>query len=91
MNHVLKNLGESKIELLITVPTQEYQPNMESAAIRLSERAAIKGFRPGKAPYNIVKEQLGEVKILEEAMQSIVEKNYYEAVTQHGISRHSPF
>jgi trigger factor len=85
MNHVLKNLGESKIELLITVPTQEYQPNMESAAIRLSERAAIKGFRPGKAPYNIVKEQLGEVKILEEAMQSIVEKNYYEAVKAENL------
>jgi len=54
---------------------------MEAAAARLSERAAIHGFRPGKAPYDIVKQQLGEIKILEEAMQTIVEKNFFAAIT----------
>lgn len=85
MQHTLKHLGKSKIELIITVPVAEYQANMQSAAIRISERAAIKGFRPGKAPYNVVKEQIGEIKILEEAMQSIVEKNYYEAVKAENL------
>ena len=85
MPHTLKQLGKSKIELIISVSPSDYKSFMETAAIRLSERAAIKGFRPGKAPYNIVKEQLGEVKILEEAMQQIVEKNYYEAVKAENL------
>lgn len=85
MPHTLKTLGKSKIELIITVAPADYQPFMESAATRLSERAAIKGFRPGKAPYNVVKEQVGEIKILEEAAQSIVEKNYYEAVKAENL------
>jgi trigger factor len=80
-----KDVGSSKIELTITVEPPDYKNNMEAAAKRLSERAAIQGFRPGKAPYDIVKQQLGEVKILEEAMQSIVEHNFYEVVKQEKL------
>jgi trigger factor len=58
---------------------------MEDAAKRLSERAAIHGFRPGKAPYQMVKQQLGEVKILEEAMQPIVEHNFYTVVKKENL------
>lgn len=81
MQHTLKNLPKSQAELAITVSPNDYMKDMEDAAARLSERAAIHGFRPGKAPYDIVKQQLGEIKILEEAMQTIVEKNFFAAVT----------
>lgn len=80
MSHTLKQLPKSQIELIITVTPADYKKDMEAAAARLSERAAIHGFRPGKAPYEIVKQNLGEIKILEEALQSIVEKNFFEAV-----------
>ncbi len=81
MQHILKKLPKSQVELEITVLPADYTKEMESAAGRLSQRAAIHGFRPGKAPYDIVKQSLGEIKILEEALQSIVEKNYHLAVT----------
>jgi len=81
MQHILKQLPKSQVELEITVLPADYTKEMESAAGRLSQRAAIHGFRPGKAPYDIVKQSLGEIKILEEALQSIVEKNYHLAVT----------
>jgi trigger factor len=85
MSHTLKSLGQSKVELIITVASSDYQSFMESAAVRISERAAIKGFRPGKAPYNVVKEQIGEIKILEEASQAIIEKNYYDAIKAENL------
>ncbi len=85
MQHSVKQLGKSSVEITITVPPADYQKNLEAAAGRLSERAAMKGFRPGKAPYDIVKQQLGEVKILQEAMQSIVEQNFFAAVTAEKI------
>ncbi|MFA7654464.1 MAG: trigger factor [Candidatus Magasanikbacteria bacterium] len=80
MSHTLKKLEKNAVELTITVAPTDYQKDLEAAAVRLSERAAIKGFRAGKAPYETVKQQLGEIKILEEALQTIVELNYFRAV-----------
>ncbi len=85
MSHTLKKLEKSQIELIITVAPADYEKNLLKAATRLSERAAIKGFRPGKAPYETVKQQLGEIKIMEEAMQTIVESNYSQAVQAENL------
>lgn len=85
MQQTLKKLEKSQIELIVTVTPADYEKDMLAAATRLSERAAIHGFRPGKAPYEIVKQNLGEIKILEEALQSIVEKNYHAAVLAEKI------
>jgi trigger factor len=86
MEYITKKLIGSEVELTVTVKAEEYKKNMEDAAKRLSERAGIKGFRPGKAPYDMVKSQLGEQKILEEALESIIQKNYYDAVTKEKLS-----
>jgi trigger factor len=85
MQQTLKKLEKSQIELVVTVTPADYEKDMQAAATRLSERAAIHGFRPGKAPYEIVKQNLGEIKILEEALQSIVEKNYHAAILAEKI------
>ena len=85
MNYELKKLPGSKAELTITVQPAEYEKNMADAAVRVSEKAKIPGFRPGKAPYATVKQQVGEIRILEEAMQSIVEHNYTQAVLKEQL------
>jgi trigger factor len=85
MQHELKRTEKSTVEVTITVPPADYKKNMETAAVRLSERAAIKGFRPGKAPYELVKQEMGEIRILEEAMQSIVETNFFKVVAEEKL------
>ncbi len=85
MKYTAKTLPKSEVELEITVEPADYRKNMDQAAIRLSERASIKGFRPGKAPYDIVVQNVGEIKIMEEAMQSIVESNFSQAIKQEKI------
>ncbi len=85
MSYTLKKTDKSTAELTITVAPADYKKNMEVAAVRLSERAAIKGFRPGKAPYDLVKQEMGEIRILEEAMQSIVESNFFKAVSEEKL------
>lgn len=85
MKYIAKKLEKAQVELKVTVEPKEYEQNMQKAAVRLSERAAIKGFRAGKAPYAIVKEQLGEVKIMEEALESIVQGSFYDAVKQEKL------
>lgn len=80
MQYTTKKLEKSQIELVITVTPAEYTNHLSSAAVRLSEKSAIKGFRPGKASFDMIKSQFGEQKILEEALQDIVQKNFFEAI-----------
>ena len=85
MKYELKTLEKSQVEFTITVEPADYKKDLENAALRISQRAAIKGFRPGKAPYEMVKQQVGEVRIIEEAMQSIVEANFFVAIKKENL------
>lgn len=80
-----KKIEKAQAVLTFTIAPTDYKKDLETAALRLSERAAIKGFRPGKAPYDIVKQQLGEVKILEEAVEHIVQRTYFTAVKEEKL------
>jgi trigger factor len=85
MTHSTKTLDKSQIELTITVTSEEYAPLMEKAAQRLSERSAVKGFRPGKVPYETMKREVGEMAILQEALDAIVQKTYFQAITEEKL------
>lgn len=85
MKCVIKNLPKSQAELIITVDTEECKPLIEKAAQRMSEQSKIEGFRPGKAPYDIVKARFGEHAILEEAAEDIVKKNFFAAVKENKL------
>ncbi|OGH72021.1 MAG: trigger factor, partial [Candidatus Magasanikbacteria bacterium RIFCSPLOWO2_02_FULL_43_22] len=78
-------LEKSQIELTITVAPAEYQKHLERAAQKISERAAIKGFRPGKAPYEMIKKEIGEMKIMQEALEAIVQASFYDAIKSEGV------
>lgn len=85
MSHTLKTLPQSQIELTITVSPADYEKHLSKAAGRISERTAIKGFRPGHVPYDVVKKEVGEMNILNEALETIVQENFYNAVTQEKL------
>ncbi len=80
MSYTLSKPEKGQVVITITIAPNEYKKDLETAAVRLSERAAIKGFRPGKAPYEMVRQQLGEAKIMEEAAERLVQHHYFEAV-----------
>ncbi len=75
----------SVITFTITVPPAEYQTDLEKAATRIAERTTIPGFRPGKAPFSVVRQQVGDIRLLEEALQTIVEKNFFSAVKTENL------
>lgn len=85
MTHKRKDLPKSQVELEITVQPDEYQKHLIKAADRISNRVKIEGFRPGKAPYEIVKRQVGEMNIMQEALEDIVQSSFYQAVDAEKI------
>jgi len=76
----------SQMELTITIRLEEYQPFLEKAAVRLSQSNKIDGFRPGKAPFEIVRQRFGEMKIYEEALDDIITYFYFQAVSQEKLN-----
>ncbi|MCX6714271.1 MAG: trigger factor [Candidatus Uhrbacteria bacterium] len=73
------------VKLTFTVSVEEQQPFLEAAAEHISEHSTIPGFRPGKAGYEIVKQRVGEAKIMEEALEKIVRAYFVEAILKNEI------
>lgn len=84
-SHTLKKLDKSQIELTITVPSNDYEKHLPTAAMRLSERGAVKGFRPGHVPYDVMKREVGEMAILQEALEKIVQESFYTAIKEEKL------
>jgi len=80
MNYTCKTLDNSQAELTITVTPEDYKKHLESASDRLSAKINVKGFRKGKIPADIVKKELGEMAILQEAVEDVVKETFYKAV-----------
>jgi len=85
------NLSSSKIELSVIVSTEEMLEYSKQAALKLSEKTTIEGFRPGKAPYETVKTRLGEMAILDEAshiaISKTIDKALKESVTEDWVGQ----
>ena len=81
-----KELEKNQIELTIEVALEEMKPHLEKAAAKMSQNAKLPGFRPGKAPYELVKNKFGEMAIYQEALDMIVSDSFYKAITNEKIA-----
>ncbi|MBI3442807.1 MAG: trigger factor [Candidatus Sungbacteria bacterium] len=82
MDYILKKLPKSQIEILVTLPFSEFEPHVKKAAALISGTAKIEGFRPGKAPYDVVKNHVGEHAIYERAAEEAVRHTWGEIIKQ---------
>ncbi len=85
MTVTTKELPKSRMELTITVSVAEQQPHLIAAAQKISSGIKTPGFRPGLAPYDIVVSQVGEMKILDTALEALVRQTYVQAIKDSGL------
>jgi trigger factor len=70
--------------LEIAVPVERIDSEVDARLKRLSKTAKLKGFRPGKVPFSVVKSQYsGQVHA--EALQDLMQSSYAEAVDQQKL------
>ncbi len=81
-----KELNKHQLELTVRISKADAQPYLNRTAAHLSEHHPIKGFRPGKAPYEIVKKEFGEDVILKEAMEEIINETFSQAVESEKLN-----
>lgn len=78
-----KNLEKSQIELEVALSFEEFKPYIDKGAKKIAEQVKIEGFRPGKVPYDILKQKVGEMSILEEAANVAIRSTVDEALDKH--------
>jgi trigger factor len=61
------------------------QPCLERAGRELSKKTKIDGFRPGNAPFDVIKQKVGEMTLYEEAAEIAVRKSYVEVVKKENL------
>ncbi len=68
----------------LTVSAQEVEAATDARLARMGKTMKIAGFRPGKVPAKVVKQQYG-AQARDEALNEIVGRAYGEAITQQNI------
>ncbi len=78
-----KDLEKSQIELNVELSLEEFKPYIKQGAERVSREVKIEGFRPGKVPYDVLKQKIGEMTILEEAARIAINKSLEKIIDEN--------
>jgi trigger factor len=85
MKVTIEDISSVKKKLHIQVPPEAIAREMEKALVNAAKKAKIPGFRPGKAPKDVVKRHY-EMEIQSDVMNRLISDSYLEAVQQNGLS-----
>ncbi len=85
-----KELENHRVELIAEIDQNQFDKYKSLAARNISEESKIPGFRPGKAPYDVIKRTYGEELIEERAVEELVNKIYPELIREAKIKPYGP-
>lgn len=74
-----------QLTLNIEVDEDRVRKAMQKKARELSREVSLPGFRPGKAPYDVLVRRIGEDTLRAEAVEDLVQPVFEEALEQEGI------
>ncbi len=83
MKFDVEHISDVKKKIRIHVPKETIEEKIDRAYGRLRKTAKIKGFRPGKAPRNILEKYYRD-QVMEEVSKSLVQEGYTK-VLEEGI------
>lgn len=76
---------DNQLTMIVEIEAEKLEGARRRAARRIAEKVKIPGFRPGKAPYDVVRRLYGEGVITEEAVEILVDEIYPEAIKDANI------
>ncbi len=73
-----KDLEKSQIEITVELSLAEFKPYIKKGTIKVAQEVKVEGFRPGKAPYEVLAKKVGELAILEAAAREAINQTIIE-------------
>jgi len=80
-----KNLSAYQVEIKVSMDESDIQPHLQESAKHISQHLNISGFRPGKAPYDMVRREVGEDRIFQDAMDDMINSALIKAMQQEEV------
>ena len=80
MNTTIEKQSDNVVKVNIEIPAKEAVTYYNNAAKKLAQYVNIPGFRKGKAPRNIVEQNIGEDRIKHEALESALPKIFSDVI-----------
>jgi trigger factor len=81
----LSATGGLERRLEVAVPATEVNSEVEQRLKQISRTARLKGFRPGKAPYSVVRKQFGD-KVHTEVVTDLMRSSFAQALSQEKLT-----
>ena len=85
----VKKQKELKREVKVTVPSSFVEAKKMKRFEQIAKTAKLPGFRPGKAPINIIQSQYGN-QVNQEILSDVLESTYVEAITEKELKPAGP-
>jgi trigger factor len=82
---VTEQLPKSQVGMTIEVPAEVVDATYEKVLNRLTSRAKLEGFRPGRAPKALVEARVGPAALREEVVESMVPQVVRQALEEKSI------
>src|ERR1700691_692226 len=84
MQTTVENLGKLERRLVMEVPQDQIEREIEERLKKMARTVRLHGFRPGKVPMKIVTQQFGP-QVRSEVIGAAVEKSFGEAVRKQNL------
>lgn len=78
-------VGENYV-LKLTIPRSVHEPKYKQILAKTVQVVTVPGFRKGKAPANLVEDQIGATNILDKVLEDVLPTIYAKAVEEAGIA-----
>ena len=81
----VEQTGALERRMEVSVPRERIEQAVDERLKRVSRTAKLKGFRPGKAPLKVIRQQFG-AQVRQEVLSDLMQSSFTEAVTQQKLS-----
>jgi len=81
----VESTGKLERRMQVQVPAERVSKEIASRLKQISRTARLNGFRPGKAPLTVIRQQFGP-QVHREVIGELMQSSFSEAVTQNQLA-----
>ncbi len=85
MNTEIEHLADHKVRMTITIEEKEFEKSIDKAFKTLAKEVRLPGFRPGKAPRQILEKHIGYEAGRAQALNDYIPHYYIDAVDENDV------
>lgn len=85
MDIKVTKLPKSRIEMVVSVPWDEWKGEIDHAVEHLAQEIKVEGFRPGKVPRAMLEKRLGKATVLIEGAEHAIDHLYPAVLEQSKV------